>query len=150
MSNKWSRRGVVTAILAAGILAGCTTGPLSGMMGGGKTQEVSLTGASEVPPAATSATGTGTVTINADHTVSVRVTVRGMEATAAHIHEGAVGANGPVVVPLTKRGDNEFVAPDGAKITSAQHESFKAGKLYLNVHSAKFPGGEVRAQLKGH
>ena len=149
MSKKWSRRGLLTAILAAGFLAGCTTGPMS-RMGGGKSQEVSLTGMSEVPPAATSATGTGTVTINADHTVSVRLTVRGMDATAAHIHEGAAGANGPVIVPLVKRGDNEFVAPEGAKVTSAQHESFKAGKLYLNVHSAKFPGGEVRAQLKGH
>jgi hypothetical protein len=54
-----------------------------------------------------------------------------------------------VIVPFTKISDNVFVAPDGAKLTDAQYESYKAGKLYVNVHSAKYPGGEVRAQIAG-
>jgi hypothetical protein len=97
----------------------------------------------------TSATGTAIVTIKPDRSVSVKVSVSGMNATASHIHEGAAGTNGPVIVPFTKSADNTFVAADGAKLTEAQYESYKQGKLYVNVHSAANPGGEVRAQLKG-
>jgi len=112
-------------------------------------QQVRLDGSKEVPPVATSAYGTGTVNIAVDRTVTVTLSVVDMTSTAAHIHEGAAGANGPVIVPLTKISDNAFVAPDKARLTEAQYTSYKAGNLYLNVHSAKFPGGEVRAQIAG-
>lgn len=146
MKIQSSRRALLMATLGAFVIAGCSSMP---GMKGGVTEQLSLSGAHEVPAAATSASGSGTVTIHADHSVHARITVTGMNPTAAHIHEGAAGANGPVIVPLTKRGDSEFVAADGAKLTPAQHESYKAGKLYVNVHSAKYPGGELRAQLKG-
>jgi hypothetical protein len=51
-------------------------------------------------------------------------------------------------VPFTKTADNTFVAPDGAKLTDAQYDAYKAGGLYVNVHSAAYPGGEIRGQLK--
>jgi hypothetical protein len=73
-----------------------------------------------------------------------------MTATAAHIHQGAPGSNGPVIVPFVMQGDNTFVAKEGAKLTEEQYAAYKSGNTYLNVHSAKSPGGEVRAQLKGH
>lgn len=130
---------------AVGLLASCAT--MSPMMGG---QKIALDGASEVPAVATTATGTATVNIKADRSVTASVTVSGMTATASHIHEAAAGANGPVIVPFVKTGDNTFAAADGAKLTEAQYESYKAGKLYVNVHSAKNPGGEVRGQLKGN
>ena len=129
---------------AVGILASCQS--MAPMMGG---ERVTLSGANEVPAVTTSAAGTGTVTIKEDRSVSAKITVTGMTATAAHIHEAAAGANGPVIVPFTKMGDDTFVAPDGAKLTEAQYASYKAGKLYVNVHSGKNPGGEIRAQLKG-
>ena len=112
-------------------------------------EKVVLTGLNEVPPVATTAAGSGTVTINPDRTVTVIIAVAGMTATAAHIHEGAPGTNGPVIVPLGKTGDNTFAAPDGAKLTESQYASYKAGNLYINVHSANHPSGEIRAQLKG-
>jgi hypothetical protein len=113
-------------------------------------QQIVLSGGNEVPPVTTSASGTGTVTINPDHTVSANITVKGMTATASHIHEGAAGANGPVIVPFTKTGDNTFAAPAGAKLTDNQYASYKAGNLYVNAHSAEHPDGEIRAQLKGN
>jgi hypothetical protein len=136
----------LTLLAAAVVLASCST--MHSMMGGSSSsQEVSLTGAQETPPVQTSASGSGTVTVNPDRTVSVDISVSGMNATAAHIHEGAMGMAGKVIVPLTKEGDNHFVAPAGAKLSEQQYEEYKAGKLYVNVHSAAHPGGEVRAQL---
>jgi len=107
-----------------------------------------LSGAQEVPPVATSATGSGTITIDADKGVSGTVTTTGIAATAAHIHEAPAGKNGPVIVPLAKTSDNVWAVPAGAKLTDAQYESFKAGNLYVNVHSAANKGGEIRGQLK--
>ena len=140
------RKTTFAATLAATfILAGCATG------GGGTTpsgQKVTLEGRYEVPAVDTTAVGTANVEIHADRSVKVKVIVSGMTPTASHIHEGAPGANGGVVVPLTKLGDNEFISADGAKLTDAQYAAYKAGNLYVNVHSAKHPGGEIRGQLK--
>jgi len=139
--------GLSTLMLAGavGLLASCAS--MSPMVGG---QKITLDGASEVPAVTTSASGTATVDIKSDRSVTASVTVTGMTATASHMHEGAAGTNGPVIVPFVKTGDNTFAAADGAKLTEAQYESYKAGKLYVNVHSAKSPGGEVRGQLKGN
>ena len=109
--------------------------------------KVSLSGDHEIPPVKTGASGTGTITINADKTVSGSIATKGINATAAHIHEGAPGKNGNVAVPLTKNGDT-FAVPAGAKLTDAQYKAFQAGDLYVNVHSAAHPDGEIRAQLK--
>ena len=151
MSTMLRRFRLVAALTVAGalgiILASCSSmGPMSQTMYG---QQVALSGSNEVPPVTTSASGTGTVTINPDRTVSANITVTGMTATASHIHEGAAGTNGPVIVPFIKNGDNTFTASEGAKLTESQYASYKAGNLYVNVHSGKNPGGEVRAQLKG-
>jgi hypothetical protein len=139
--NKW-----FAAIALGGavfLAASCQT------MSMGGAEQVSLTGANEVPPVSTGASGSGTVTIKDDRSVAAKITATGMTATAAHIHEAGAGQNGPVIVPFTKTGDNTFEAPAGAKLTDAQYASYKAGKLYVNVHSAQHPGGEIRAQLKG-
>lgn len=145
------RRTLIRALAMTGalaIVAGCNS--MSGSMSDSMyTQTVTLSGSNEVPPVTTSATGTATVTIKPDHSVVVKESVTGMTATASHIHEAAAGTNGPVIVPFTKTGDNTFAAADTAKLTDSQYESFKAGKLYVNVHSAAHPGGEIRAQLKG-
>ena len=109
---------------------------------------VTLSGNDEAPPVTTSASGNGSVKVAADKTVSGSVTIKGMTATAAHIHEGEMGKNGPVVIALTKSGDDKWVVPDGAKFSDAQYESYKAGKLYVNVHSAAHKDGEIRGQLK--
>jgi hypothetical protein len=110
--------------------------------------KVMLSGSQEMPPVTTSATGSGTITVGDDKSVSGSVTTTGVSGTAAHIHMAAAGANGPVIVPLTKSGDNGWAVAPGAKLTEAQYEAFKAGNLYLNVHSEANKGGEIRGQIK--
>ena len=110
--------------------------------------KVNLAGGQEVPAVKTDATGTGTFTINADKTVSGSISTKGVKATAAHIHEGAPGANGNVIIPLTKGSGDTFTVPPGAKLTDAQYAAYQAGNLYVNVHSDANPNGEIRAQLK--
>ena len=109
---------------------------------------VNLTGGEAVPPVTTSASGSGTITVGDDHSVSGSVTTTAVAGTAAHIHMAAAGQSGPVIVPLTKSGDNGWVVAAGAKLTDQQYDAFKAGNLYVNVHSAAHPGGEIRGQLK--
>lgn len=109
--------------------------------------KVTLSGANEVPPVKTDAKGGGTITIADDGSVSGSVTTSGVKGTMAHIHEAPAGANGPVIIPLTKDGDT-YRVPQGAKLTAAQMAAFKAGNLYVNVHSDANKGGEVRGQLK--
>jgi hypothetical protein len=109
--------------------------------------KVTLSGANEVPPVTTSASGSGTITVADDGAVSGSVTTKGVQGTAAHIHLGAAGKNGPVIVPLAKDGDT-YTAPSGAKLSADQMSAFKAGELYVNVHSEANKGGEIRGQLK--
>jgi len=109
--------------------------------------KVTLGGSNEVPPVTTSAAGSGTFTIGDDGSVSGSVTTTGLPGTMAHIHMAAAGKNGPVIVPLVKDGDT-YKTPPGAKLNADQMKAFKAGDLYVNVHSAAHAGGEIRAQLK--
>src|SRR5262249_19522706 len=104
-------------------------------------------GSQEVPAVTTSASGTGTITVGDDKSVSGSVTTSGVAGTAAHIHQGAAGQNGPVVIPLTKSGDNSWTVPAGAKFNDAQYAAFKGGDFYVKVHSAAKKGGEIRGQL---
>lgn len=108
---------------------------------------VVLDGRHEMPAVSTSATGRGTITILMDRSVSGSVVTSGIAATAAHIHMAPAGQNGPVIVPLTKTGDNVWSVPAGIRLTDAQYEQFKQGNLYVNVHSAAHPNGEIRGQL---
>ena len=108
---------------------------------------VTLSGDQEVPAVKTDGKGTGTITVADDGAVSGSVTTTGVKGTMAHIHQGAAGANGPVIVPFTKDGDT-YKAPAGAKLTPDQLKEFKAGNTYFNVHSDANKGGEVRGQLK--
>jgi hypothetical protein len=109
--------------------------------------KVMLSGSQEVPVVTTGASGSGTITVADDGSVSGSVMTTGIAGTAAHIHMAAAGQNGPVAIPLTKSGDGVWAVPAGAKLTEAQVAAFKAGKLYVNVHSDANKGGEIRGQL---
>src|SRR5688572_10782922 len=140
-----TRQGMIRLFwvgVAAMLVAGC-----AGLGIGGNAARVSLSGAEQNPPVTTSASGTGSFSINSDRVISGSVTTTGMTGTAAHIHTGAKGANGPVTIPLVKTGDNTWSVPPNTKVTETQYQDFRAGKLYVNVHSAQHKPGEIRAQI---
>jgi len=109
--------------------------------------DLKLSGDNEVPPVKTMAAGSGSITVAADGAVTGSVKTTGVAGMAAHIHMGAVGKNGPVIIPLTQGADGEWSVPAGAKLNDDQMKSYKAGELYVNVHSEANKGGEVRGQL---
>ena len=109
---------------------------------------VTLTGAQEVPAVTTGATGNAMITVATDKSVVGKVTTTGIAGTAAHIHSGAAGENGPVAIPLVPGSNGEWMVPAGSKLTDEQFAAYKAGKLYVNVHSDGHKPGEIRTQLK--
>ena len=114
-----------------------------------KDEKLSLSGDQEVPAVTSSAKGEGHIKIGADKSVSGKITTTGLEGTMGHIHEGkAPGENGPPIITLEKGTDGSWSVPKGSKLTDEQYEAFKAGKLYVNIHSAEHKGGEIRAPLK--
>jgi hypothetical protein len=110
--------------------------------------KVMLTGKEEVPAVETQATGSGTIKVGADKSVSGSVTTKGIEGIAAHIHQAAAGKNGPPIISLEKGDGGTWTVPEGSKLTDEQLAAYKAGELYVNVHSAAHKNGEIRAQLK--
>jgi len=69
-------------------------------------------------------------------------------ATAAHIHMGAKGVSGPVVVPLC--GPCKSTVTGTVAVNASVLSAIKKGKTYVNVHTAKYPAGEIRGQLATH
>jgi hypothetical protein len=137
-----TRSTLAIVALIAGTLAGGVGFATAGEI------KVTLSGDQEVPPVQTSASGSGTITVEDDKSVTGKITTSGIKGTGAHIHEGAVGKNGPDIITLKKSSDNEWSVPVDAKLTDAQYDAFKAGNLYVNVHSDANKSGEIRGQLK--
>ena len=140
---KWTYRLPKRAsmLIAALALAGCASMGDSGV-------QVSMSGAQEVPPVNTAASGSGTVKVGEDRSVSGNFRTQGIAPMAAHIHVGAAGQNGPVIIPLNKTADNEWSVPAGAKLTEEQYQRYQAGGLYVNFHTPQNKGGEIRGQIR--
>ena len=144
-----TRRIALATALATGalVVAGCgMMGSSGGMMG--NTMTIPLSGANEVPPNAS--TGTGTAKVDLDGTVlKWTVTYSGTTGpvTAGHFHGPAQpGSNAGVVVPFP--GPLSSPITGTATLTAAQVADVKAGLWYVNLHTAANPGGELRGQVK--
>ena len=139
----------ILAIVTALVLAGCAQvqGTLPHWMPGSNAVGVKLSGAQEVPPVKVTGSGSGSFRLADDGSITGSVTTKDVAGMAAHIHIGAKGRNGPVIVPLEKKGDT-YSVPAGRKLTASQINAWKAGELYVNVHTARHKGGEVRAQIQ--
>lgn len=137
MSSILQRAAVATLFAASFTLASA------------KDVKLNLTGDQEVPAVTTHAKGEGHIKVDDNKSVSGKITTTGMEGTMGHIHEGkAPGENGPPIITLEKGSDGTWTVPKGTKLTDEQYEAYKAGKLYVNIHSAEHKGGEIRAPLK--
>lgn len=113
------------------------------------TIEVVATGDEEVPPVDDSGRAHARFTFDSDtNELTYVVTVSGPSpglVTAAHIHRGVEGENGPVVYPLSLEG---FTIVSGSiTLTDDDVADLEAGRFYVNVHSMEHPGGFARAQL---
>ena len=136
----WASGMGAAALLAAGCAQMSSPAP-SG-------SNVILNGNQEVPPVSTAATGSGTIRVLMDRSVSGSVITSGVAGTVAHIHLGAAGENGPVIIPLNRTADNTWSVPASIRLNDTQYEAFRLGNLYVNVHSAANPGGEIRGQIQ--
>ena len=125
-----------------------------------------LSGQNEVPAVETSATGEAEFTVPANGSMKYRVNITGLSnASAAHIHSGAEGQNGDIVVDLLNtptskskdtaygmifRGnfsDSSLKGPMQGKTIDDLAAAMDSGETYVNVHTAEHPDGEVRGQL---
>ena len=169
------RRSVLLAIavLAAGLLVAS----LAGAAGGKKNLKADdLTGYQENPDISTVATGSFTATLDDDaRTITYELTYSGLEGTVlqAHIHFGkravnggvtvflcgTAGSPGPAGTPVCPQSGtvtrtvaaSDILAPGTQGIEAGNYEelvaAMRAGNTYANIHSTKWPGGEIRAQI---
>jgi hypothetical protein len=111
--------------------------------------KATLDGASQVPPNTSAGKGTADIDYDpASKKLSWKLTYSGLSgpATAAHFHGPAeAGKNAGVMVPIT--GATSSPAEGSATLTDAQAADLMAGKMYINVHTAANPGGEIRGQV---
>lgn len=105
-----------------------------------------LKGTSEVPANPSTATGTSTLTYNnATKTFTDVTTYTGITPTMGHIHKAAAGENGPVIFPFTEL--SSPITLNSSALTDEQVDALFKDSMYVNLHTEKYPGGEIRGQL---
>ena len=119
-----------------------------------------LAGSREVPSVATPASGSATFTLTGN-TVAYSVSAAGFTTalTVGHVHFGGSGVVGPVIVSFTigaqtgevATGSIDLSAPITFNNITISGDSlrtlFETGQTYVNLHTAAFPGGEIRGQI---
>lgn len=111
---------------------------------------VTATGQQETVAVDTDASAQAALTVNlATGAIAGELVVSGMTATAAHIHNAFAGNNGSVLLPFEQDAADasRFALAAGAMLDAASVDRLLAGALYVNAHSAAWPGGEVRGQI---
>ena len=146
MSTRQALRAALAATAVVVLVAGCGMMPGQTNMAAFTTQ---MRGANEVPAAASNASGQVDAVLNKDTNVlKWQLSYSGLSgpATAGHFHGPAVvGANAGVAVPFT--GTMTSPMSGEATLTAAQVADLMAGRWYANIHTARFPGGEIRGQM---
>lgn len=136
---------------------------------------VTFSGDQEVPAVVSTATGSGTLSLNdAENRLSILLSFTGIDLdgtqtadtaddlTGLHIHLGAAGTNGSVVfgIPANDTSGDTLISAEFGSVASVWDEAegngttltdqlanLKAGNLYLNVHTTANPSGEIRGQI---
>ncbi|ASY63035.1 hypothetical protein SJ05684_c15930 [Sinorhizobium sojae CCBAU 05684] len=129
-------------IVALGFLAAASAGLAEEMK-----FEAELKGSEEVPPAETGATGTADVTYDTESknlTWTIEQSGLSGDVTAAHFHgPAAPGENAPPMVPI----ELSALSEGSATLDEAQASALTEGRMYINLHTAAHPDGEIRGQV---
>ena len=133
---------VIPLVLLAALLLAVTA------YAANKTFTVKMTGAQETPKGSPKGKGTATITLNqAKGQVCFKLTWTGIGTpNASHIHSGKKGVSGPVVIPLFGGTAKHNGCVKASKSLIGKIAKNPA-RYYVNVHTAKYPGGAIRAQL---
>lgn len=143
MTNLYARARLTTAATLATVLAAPAARAQMVKM------KAALSGAAEIPT--NDSAGEGTADLDYDtatRRLTWSVTYSGLKApaTAAHIHgPAATGANAGVAVPFANAGTSPITGQ--ATLTDAQGQALTGGLMYVNIHTAAHPGGEIRGQI---
>ncbi|MCE6991746.1 CHRD domain-containing protein [Dyadobacter sp. CY323] len=148
--------------LIAGMVAGCnddddTTDPTPVLPE--LKVSTTLSGANEVPANPSTATGSVGGTLDQESRV-LRINIMYSDSTSGdstaadsaftptawHIHKGSADSTGAVVIDFGTTFTSPFAFTD--TLTEAQVADLKSGSYYVDIHSKKYPNGEIRGQLK--
>ncbi|WP_205512875.1 CHRD domain-containing protein [Longitalea arenae] len=115
-------------------------------------RDIALTGANEVPPVNTTATGTAILRLTHDKVLYSIVTVNNLESndtlTVAHIHPGAAGTNGPPLIFLANNINDFGVLKISNPLDDAMYNQLINNPMYVNAHSRRHGPGLVRGQIR--
>ena len=152
------RRASVVVIAAVALIALVVAATTA--FGGGRPLSTSMSGAQEVPPNSSPATGTTALRLNhGQGSVCYDMTVSNLTAnpSMAHIHKAPAGTNGGIVVHLFGSGGAPAPTSTSFTITNFCQTGISQALIkdiiqnpdqyYVNVHTSTFPGGEIRGQL---
>ena len=153
MSRRLGVGAVVLALLVAGIWSGIGSARWLGADAGAIAVKATLSPGKEVPKPTGAKAGAGGlfsagVTRKATGgTLAWRLTFHGLtgRAIAAHVHMGKPGVAGPIAVALC--GPCRSGQRGSAKVNARTVTALLAGRAYVNVHTTKNPGGEIRGQV---
>jgi hypothetical protein len=136
--SRWLIAGGAALALAA-------TAPFAGAAAT-KTLKATLSGSTEVPKGDPDGKGNATIRIKGSQVCYTFAYSKIDTPNAAHIHEGAKGKAGPVVVPFFNKAHKKTGCVT-VKSSVAKGIAAKPGEYYVNLHNAKYPGGALRGQL---
>lgn len=142
---------LVIAVLVGGLIF------VSSVDAGGRPLKAELSGANEVPPSGSTASGSAHLTLNqGQKRICFDIDLTGLDldemvadVTGAHIHEGVAGTNGGVVVNLSSGINSDEDISGCVSSTKAQIKEIRKnpGSYYINIHTLAVPSGEIRGQL---
>jgi hypothetical protein len=148
-----------TPVLAAA-LAATAVAAVPATAAGPTTLKATLKGTTEVPKTPSKGTGSASFTISADgKSIKYTLSAKGLTGApqAAHIHFGKTGVAGGIIFPLATK---QFTVPRSGTLTSksftkapgvssftAAIKAIRAGNTYVNIHTKKYPAGEIRGQI---
>jgi hypothetical protein len=143
-------RGLLLAACGAFALGGCETVNEVVNDAAGDQFRAQLSGANEPGGGDPDGAGLARVEINdTTNTICTDLEIRQINAvTAAHIHRGAAGVNGPPVVTLDAPDDNDSDDCDEASDALVDEIRNNPSVFYVNVHTADYPNGAIRGQLR--